>query len=131
MQTDPRLEKVLETLWPGREPTLTPITSGITNANVKVELDSEAFVVRLPGADTNILGIDRHAELEATRAAAAAGVGPEVVDFVEGCLVTRFLQGDPIPEENLRREEVLDAVIRSIQAIHAARPIPSTFPVFR
>jgi thiamine kinase-like enzyme len=131
METDPRLEKVLEALWPGREPVLTPITSGITNANVKVELGGEAFVVRLPGVDTELLGIDRHAELEATRTAAEAGVGPEVVDFVEGCLVTRFVEGDPIPEEDLQREEVLASVVRSIRAIHAAPAVPSTFPVFR
>jgi thiamine kinase-like enzyme len=131
VDADPRLETVLGRLWPGREPVLTPITSGITNANVKVEVDGEAFVVRLPGTDTELLGIDRHAELEATRAAAAAGVGPEVVDFVEGCLVTRFLSGDPIPVEHLRREDVLAPVVRSILAIHAVGPISSTFPVFR
>ncbi|HET9671667.1 MAG TPA: choline kinase family protein [Actinomycetota bacterium] len=131
MDVDPRLEKVLGWLWPGREPTLTPIASGITNANVKVEVDGEAFVVRLPGTDTELLGIDRHAELEATRIAAAAGVGPEVVDFVEGCLVTRFLPGDPIPVEDLEREDVLAPVVRAIRSIHAAAPVPSTFPVFR
>jgi thiamine kinase-like enzyme len=131
VETDPRLEKVLEALWPGRDHVLTPITSGITNANVKVELDGEAFVVRLPGTDTELLGIDRHAELEATRTAAAAGVGPEVVDFVEGCLVTRFVVGAPIPVEDLQRDEVLEKVVRSIRAIHDAPPIRSRFPVFR
>jgi thiamine kinase-like enzyme len=131
VEIDPRLEKVLAQLWPGRDPILTPITSGITNVNVKVELDSEAYVVRLPGAGTELLGIDRHAELEATRAAAAAGVGPEVVDFVEGCLVTVFVDGTPIPVDDLARDDVLASVVRSIRAIHAAAPIPSTFPVFR
>jgi thiamine kinase-like enzyme len=131
MVTDPRLEKVLETLWPARRPALSPITSGITNANVKVEVDGEAFVVRLPGADTEMLGIDRQAELEAARVAAAAGVGPEVVDLVEGCLVTRFVTGEPIPEADLQRHDVLASVVRSIRTIHACPPIASTFPVFR
>jgi thiamine kinase-like enzyme len=131
MDPDPRLEKVLATLWPGGDPALTPITSGITNANVKVEVDGEAFVVRLPGTDTELLGIDRHAELEATRTAADAGVGPDVVDFVEGCLVTRFLEGGPIPMDDLQRPDVLEKVVRSIRAIHASPPILSTFPVFR
>jgi thiamine kinase-like enzyme len=131
VEIDPRLEKVLAQLWPGRDPVLTPITSGITNVNVKAELDGDAYVVRLPGADTDLLGIDRHAELEATRAAAAAGVGPEVVDFVEGCLVTRFLDGTPIPVDDLSGEDVLASVVRSIRAIHTAAPIPSTFSVFR
>lgn len=131
METDPRLEKILESLWLGRGPVITPITSGITNENVRVDVDGETFVVRLPGADTELLGIDRHAELEATRTAAAAGVGPEVVDFVEGCLVTRFVEGRPIPEDDLQRDDVLELVVRSVRAIHAAPPIPSAFPVFR
>jgi thiamine kinase-like enzyme len=131
MRTDPRLDAVLEKLWPGRDPILTPITSGITNANVKIDVDGEAFVVRLPGADTELLGIDRHAELAAARSAAAVGAGPEVVDFVEGCLVTRFVEGDPIPIEDLRREDVLALVIRSVRAIHGSPPISSSFPVFR
>jgi thiamine kinase-like enzyme len=131
MATDPRLEKVLETLWPDRRPALSPITSGITNANVKVEVDGDAFVVRLPGADTEVLGIDRRAELEAARVAAAAGVGPEVVDLVEGCLVTRFVTGEPIPEADLQRQDVLAIVVRSIRTIHACPPVASTFPVFR
>jgi thiamine kinase-like enzyme len=131
VDADPRLEQVLAQLWPGRDRVLTPITSGITNANVKVDVDGEAFVVRLPGTDTDVLGIDRHAELEATRIAAAVGVGPEVVAFVGGCLVTRFLSGEPIPMADLEREAVLAPAVRAILSIHAAPPIPSTFPVFR
>jgi thiamine kinase-like enzyme len=128
---DPRLETVLATLWPGRVPALTPITSGITNANVRVDVNGGSFVVRLPGTDTELLGIDREAELEATRTAAEAGVGPEVVGFVEGCLVTRFVEGAPISEDELQREEVLEDVVRSVRAIHESPPIPSSFPVFR
>jgi thiamine kinase-like enzyme len=45
--------------------------------------------------------------------------------------VTRFVPGEPIPEEDLQREEVLAHVVRSIHAIHASPPIPSSFPVFR
>jgi thiamine kinase-like enzyme len=131
VDVDPRLEKVLDALWPDRDLVLTPITSGITNANVKVELDGAAFVVRLPGTDTELLGIDRHAELEATRTAAVAGVGPEVVDFVDGCLVTRFVEGDPIPMDDLQRPDVLEKVVRSIRAIHTSPPISASFPVFR
>ena len=119
--------------WKGLEPQVTPITIGITNRNFKVDIGGEAFVVRLSGKDTDLLGIDRAAENEAASAAAAAGVAPEVFAYLpeQGALITRFVQGEHIPEENLQREDVLDAVIRSVKAIHAGAPIPSTFPVFR
>ena len=68
---------------------------GITNHNLKVEVDGEYFVLRVAGKDTNLLGIDRTVELAATEAAAALGIGPEVVAFVEpeGWLVTGFVEG--------------------------------------
>jgi thiamine kinase-like enzyme len=119
--------------WSGRSLRFTPITAGITNRNFRVDVDDEAFVLRLAGRDTELLGIDRVAEEAAGRAAAAAGVGPEVYAFLpeHGCLVTRFVPGESIPETDLQREDVLASVARSVRAIHGCPPIPSSFPVFR
>jgi thiamine kinase-like enzyme len=130
---DPALESALAALWPGTDPKVTPITAGITNRNFRVDLAGEAFVLRLSGRDTGLLGIDRVAEDAAARAAASAGVGPEVIAFEPslGASVTRFVEGEPIPEEDLQDEKVLGLVVRSIKAIHSCPPIPSSFPVFR
>ena len=53
-------------------------------------------MLRIGGKDTELLGIDRAVEHEASLAAAALGIGPEVVAFVEpeGYLVTRFVEGE-------------------------------------
>ena len=132
---DPALAAVIAAIpeWEGDEPDVTPITIGITNRNFKVDIGGGSFVVRLSGKDTDLLGIDRAAENEAASAAAAAGVAPEVFAFLPdlGALITRFVQGAHIPEEDLEREDVLGAVVRSVRAIHAGPPIPSSFPVFR
>jgi thiamine kinase-like enzyme len=132
---DPALAAVIAAIpgWEGDEPDVTPITIGITNRNFKVDIGDGSFVVRLSGKDTDLLGIDRAAENEAASAAAAAGVAPEVFAFLPdlGALITRFVQGAHIPEEDLEREDVLGAVVRSVRAIHAGPPIPSSFPVFR
>ena len=119
--------------WNGHEPTVTPITAGITNRNYRVDIAGESFVLRLAGKDTGLLGIDREAERAAGEAAAAARVGPEIFAYLPGhsALVTRFVGGEHVPEEALRTEPVLAAVVRSVKAIHACAPIPSTFPVFR
>src|SRR6476661_474290 len=133
MSDDPRLEPALATVWPGRATAVVPIEAGITNRNYRVEVDDETFVLRLAGTDTELLGIDREAEVEAGRVAAEAGVGPGVVAFEPdlGCIVTRFVGGDPIPEEELGNEGVMRSVVSSIRAIHGSRPIRATFPVFR
>jgi len=133
MPVDARLRPAIEAVWPGATPTVTPIEAGITNRNYRVEVDGGTFVLRLAGADTELLGIDREHEVEAGRAAAAAGVGPEVVAFLPGlgCVVTRFVRGEPIPEERLGEEDVMRSVIGSVAAIHGSPAIRATFPVFR
>jgi thiamine kinase-like enzyme len=133
MSDDPRLEPALATVWPGRATAVVPIEAGITNRNYRVDVDGETFVLRLAGTDTELLGIDRAAEVEAGRVAAEAGVGPEVIAFEPdlGCIVTRFVGGSPIPEDELGDEAVMRSVVASIRAIHGSRPIRATFPVFR
>jgi thiamine kinase-like enzyme len=131
MTTD--LAAAVERVWPGRSATFEMLGGGITNHNVKVVVDADAFVLRIAGSDTDLLGIDRRAEHEATRAAAAVGVGPEVVAFVEpeGWLVTRFIEGwVPAPEE-LRQPASLRRVGETLRLVHAGPSLPSRFDAFR
>src|SRR6187200_2894746 len=85
----------------GRALTLTALSGGITNRNFLVEAagTTERWVIRLAGNDTYLLGISREVEHAATVAAAGVGVGPEVVAYIrpEGYLVTRFIDGEPLP----------------------------------
>jgi thiamine kinase-like enzyme len=127
------LARAVERVWPGREAQVEILGGGITNHNLKVEIDDETFVLRVAGKDTGLLGIDRTVELEATRAAAALGIGPEVVDFVEpeGWLVTRFVDGRAPPPEQMREPRMLARVAEALRAFHEGPPIPGTFDSFR
>lgn len=102
---------------------------GITNHNFKVLVGGEAFVLRLGGAKTALLGIDRSAEFEAGRRAFEVGVGPEVVTLVpqEGWLVARFIAGRQIPVEEMRTPSTLGRVAAALRALHGAAPIPGRF----
>jgi thiamine kinase-like enzyme len=125
--------RAVERMWPGQDVQVEVLGGGITNHNLKVEIDGEWFVLRVAGKDTDLLGIDRAAELAATEAAAAAGIGPEVVGFVlpEGWLVTRFVEGDTPPMERMREVEMLRRVAEALYAFHAGPAIPATFDSFR
>jgi len=116
--------EIAEELWPGRSVELEPLGGGITNHNFKVVVDGEAFVLRIVGRDTELLGIDRDAELEASRTAAALGIGPEVAAFVDGCLVTRFLEG----ETGRPGTAEAGALLRRL---HDGPAIPGSFDSFR
>jgi thiamine kinase-like enzyme len=119
-------EAIVARLWPGRDACLEPLGGGITNRNFKVEVGGEAFVLRIGGKDTELLGIDRHAEHAASRIAADLGLAPEVVGFVEpeGYLVTRFVDGE------VGRVDV-DQVGRALARLHAGPAFPARFDSFR
>ena len=134
MTIPPGVDAAVARLWPGRDAELSVLGGGITNHNVKVELaDGTAYVLRVAGKDTDLLGIDRHAEHLATRIAATVGVGPEVVAFLEpeGWLVTRFVAGVIPPLERMREPEQLDRVARSLRVVHAGPPLTTRFDSFR
>ena len=120
-------------VWPGRDVRFEVLGGGITNHNLKVEVDGERFVLRVAGKGTNLLGIDRVVEVAATKTAAALGVGPEVVEFVEpeGWLVTRFIEGEIPSVERMRQPDMLARVAAALRAYHEAPKIPGTFDSFR
>jgi thiamine kinase-like enzyme len=128
-----RPEDIAARVWPGEQVRLEPLGGGITNRNFRVEVGGKAFVLRIGGKDTELLGIDRSVEHAASLAAAEAGVGPEVIAFVEpeGYLVTRFLDGDPIPPEEMRTPARIRQVGPILRRIHDGRPIPGRFDSFR
>ena len=115
--------------WPDGDSEWEVLGGGITNHNVKVVRPDGIYVLRVAGRDTDLLGIDRTVELAATRAAAAAGIGPEVVDFVEpeGWLVTGFVDGKIPPPERLREPAELQRVAAALRAFHQGPPIPGRF----
>ncbi len=128
-----RPEDVVATVWPGRSFDMEALGGGITNHNFKVTFrdDGETVVVRAPGKDTELLGIDRQVESAAARMAASIGVGPEVVAFVAGCLITRFIEGSPVPPEVMRLPKNLVRTAETLRTIHDAPLIPGRFDPFR
>ncbi|TME85515.1 MAG: hypothetical protein E6I43_05965 [Chloroflexi bacterium] len=119
--------------WRGRPRTAEPLTGGITNRNYRVAVDHEVFVVRVPAESGSLLGIDRRIEREASRLAAAAGVGPDVIAFVEpeGVLVTRFIEGQPVRDHTIHDPVMLGRIAQSLRRIHQAGSIASAFSPFR
>jgi thiamine kinase-like enzyme len=119
----------VDRLWPGRHAVVTPLDGGITNRNFKVEVDGAVYVLRMGGAKTGLLGIDRAVEHAASLRAEEIGVGPQVVDFVasEGWLVTRFIAGRPLSIEEMRSPAVLPRVAEALRKLHSAAAIPGRF----
>src|ERR671931_2485031 len=117
--------EIAERLWPGGVRSLEPLGGGITNRNFRVDVDGEgSLVLRIGGKDTALLGIDRHVEHAASRAASALGLGPDVVAFVEpeGYLVTRYVDG-VAPSAAEIRETRLPEIASALRRFHEGPPI--------
>jgi thiamine kinase-like enzyme len=111
-----------------------PLEGGITNRNFMVRFAGEDVVVRMPGKDTDLLGIDRGAERAAGELAAQAGVGPNVVAMLDDppCLVTQFVVGEPMQPQELREPAAVTEVARALRSLHACEEqLPVAFSSFR
>jgi thiamine kinase-like enzyme len=119
----------------GRELTLTALSGGITNRNFLVHpgTGNDRYVLRLAGNDTHLLGISREVEHAATVAAAGVGVGPEVTAFIrpEGYLVTRFIDGTPVPVAAIHEPATIERVALALRRIHDGPAIPGLFVPLR
>jgi thiamine kinase-like enzyme len=128
---DARLRVLLmdlrDTLGPASG-TPVPLDGGITNRNFRVRFEPPVGdgVVRLPGRDTGLLGIDRRAELLAGQRAAQLGIAPKVLYGDERCLVTEYLPGSELDSDRLRTQP--QAVVRALRAFHdSGLELPARF----
>jgi thiamine kinase-like enzyme len=103
-----------------------PLAGGITNRNYRVHFGQRDYVVRLPGKDTELLGISREAERTANAEAARLGIAPAVAAGDEKCLVTQYLECDPIDPDALRAAP--EGVARALRAFHdSGAQLPTRF----
>lgn len=116
--------------WNGRARVVGALSGGITNRNHLVEIDGARFVVRLPGADTELLEIDRECERIAASRAADLGFAPPVLGIFHGCLVTQFVAGEVITPGDFEVPETLDRVAAMLSAFHASGPLDHSFDAF-
>jgi thiamine kinase-like enzyme len=111
---------------------VTPLVGGITNQNYRVEINGEAFVLRIGGKGTHLLGIDRGHESICTALAAQVGVGAEVIHFLpaEDVLVTRFIVGSVLTPEAAEQPGMLQRIVASMHRYHAGPAFPGSFSPF-
>jgi hypothetical protein len=103
-----------------------PLTGGITNRNYRICFGGRDCVLRLPGQDTELLGIDRAGERLAAKRAASLGIGPQALHADTDCLVTAFVPGLPVDLERLRADPT--RLARALRRFHdSGLELPSRF----
>ncbi|MFC7107537.1 choline/ethanolamine kinase family protein [Nonomuraea rubra] len=109
------------------------LPGGLTNHNYKVTTPSGAYVVRVWASDGTLLAIDRDAEHANSIAAARAGVGAPVHDYLPGLgvLVVGFLPGcHTFTEADLHDQANLPRVAEACRRLHAGPRFVRDFDMF-
>jgi thiamine kinase-like enzyme len=118
--------------WAGAEIQAERI-AGLTNTNYRVTVNGEGFVLRVSGANTQHLGINRQHEAAALRNAAALGLAPEIYALLlpEGHLVTRWVDGYHWDAAEFRTPENVRLLTETVKRLHSLLPTGAVFSPFR
>ncbi|MGW0802815.1 phosphotransferase [Nonomuraea sp. NPDC002799] len=108
------------------------LPGGLTNHNYKVTTPSGVYVVRVSAGDGALLAIDRDAEHLNSAAAATAGVGAPVHDYLPelGVLVVGFVPARTFTEADLRDPANLRRVAAACRLLHAGPRFVRDFDMF-
>jgi thiamine kinase-like enzyme len=119
--------------WRGRNISIQPLSGGLTNSNYKVEVDGAPYFVRVPGESTELLAIDRNNEYHNTKAAAEAGVAPQILYYLpEHCvMVLEFLEGETMSKDSLGAPGMPTRMAQAIRQLHSGPRFFSDFNMFR
>lgn len=119
--------------WKGRTVSIQPLSGGLTNSNYRVDVDGTAYFVRVPGESTELLAIDRDNEYHNTRAAAEAGVAPNVLYYLPEyhVMVLEFLEGQTMSKDSLNAAGMPARMAGAIKRLHSGPRFLTDFNMFR
>lgn len=129
------IEEVIDKIpdWKNKRVSITPLSGGLTNSNFKVEVDGTPYFVRVPGANTELLAINRENEYHNSKAAYEAGVGPNVLYYLpESCvMVLEFLNGKTMSKDSLNQPGMPTRMAQAIKKLHSGPRFLTDFNMFR
>jgi len=119
--------------WAGRSVRVEPIAAGLTNRNYRVEVDGTPMFVRIPGAATELLAVDRGNELHNTRAAADAGVAPRVLHHLPAwdVFVLEWVDARTMSNRAFAAPGGPTRVAGALRRLHAGPRFRDDFDMFR
>jgi thiamine kinase-like enzyme len=133
--TVPSIEQVIAAIpnWTGRVATAERIPAGLTNTNYRVDVDGTPFFVRIPGAATELLAVDRGNEIHNTKAAAEAGVAPRVVHALPewDVFVLEWLPARTMSVPSLGVNGMPGRIAEVVRRLHAGPRFRDDFDMFR
>ena len=119
--------------WAGKNISMSPLSGGLTNSNFKVEVDGTPYFVRVPGASTELLAVNRDNEYHNSKAAYQAGVGPKVLYHLPeyDVMVLEFLSGKTMSKDSLNEAGMPTRMAQAIKKLNEGPRFLLDFNMFR
>ncbi|HXD09576.1 MAG TPA: choline/ethanolamine kinase family protein [Anaerolineales bacterium] len=119
--------------WAGKDISIHALSGGLTNSNFKVVVDDVPYFVRMPGASTDLLAINRDNEVHNSKAAFVAGVGPKVLHYLPeyNVMVLEFLHGRTMSKESLNEPGMPTRMAEAIKKLNDGPRFLLDFNMFR
>jgi len=119
--------------WQGKQVATRPLSGGLTNTNYLVKVEGVPYFVRVPGAKTELLAVDRNNEYYNSKAAAETGVGPKVLYHLPeyNVMVLEFIHGITMSNEKLLAEGMPARIAHSLKLLHCGPRFLTDFNMFR
>ena len=119
--------------WAGKDISIHPLSGGLTNSNFKVEVEATLYFVRVPGASTELLAVNRANEYHNSKAAHEAGVGPKVLYHLPeySVMVLEFLNGQTMSKDSLSESGMPTRMAQAIKKLNAGPRFLLDFNMFR
>jgi thiamine kinase-like enzyme len=129
------IEQVVENIadWRSKSVEIQPLSGGLTNTNYRVVVDATPYIVRIPGASTELLAINRKNEYYNTKAAAEAGVGAKIAHYLPDLqvMVLEYIYGETMSIQALQRPGMPTRIAQSLKMLHAGPRFLTDFNMFR
>jgi thiamine kinase-like enzyme len=129
------IEQVVETIpsWSGRRLDVSAVGGGLTNTNFRVEVDGRPYFVRIPGASTELLAVDRANEIYNARAASETGVAPRLLHVLpdDNVMVFDFIAGETMTIDRLQAAGMPGRIAEALRRLHAGPRFLQDFNMFR
>ena len=119
--------------WSGRRLEVSAVGGGLTNTNFRVEVDGRPYFVRIPGASTELLAVDRANEIHNARAASETGVAPRLLHVLpdDNVMVFEFIAGETMTIDRLQAARMPGRIAETLRRLHAGPRFLQDFDMFR
>lgn len=104
----------------------------LNNTNYRVTVGERDYLLRVAADTARFLGVRREEEIEAARAAAAVGVGPEIL-YAEpqGHMVMAFIHGRHWQPEEFHEEANIRRIAETLRRLHSVTNVRAEGSVYR